>query len=434
MEQQYYQLHRWSTHLELYGSSCEELPEDLFADYIEITHLQLGLPLLKRLPHSINCLQQLKSITISCVVMDWNEKLQLLYQLPKLSEVNFLQVSGIIRPSALLPIVNLTKLYVSLNNIEDIVGMVQALPQLRQLIVKSDLSVFNRIITPALLSEVRQLDRLILAIARHDLDALPKDTLQAMIATGKPVKLIMQQKIFRVSNKEILTKLDKYGVSITTDKNDSGALVVIGANSMLHASAYLEKAIRIISVDQLQATLLDEEDLPLRRNTDPKVNSELLRMLISTDKEDTLQALTRIQKEGANSILQSAVAALWRAHPDKDIRAISNRLYRRFGSDSFRVYAHRINTVFFDTPVYNHEKLRKLSSHPDVDPVIFILTVIHLVRRQFQSGSNTYLENGQRTTSRRKKVYTLPSIKMIEDQWNNMPEEATVFMSEDKGR
>lgn len=402
------------------------LHDDIFKRFPRLSQLDIRSSKLTSLPSSVTSLQRLRYLKIANQEMDLNIELPKLRAIPGLALLVITETSTSLEADSLAALSALQSLQVPLKNIRDVADLERKLPQLQQLTLRGNAYDLATAITPALAKQLSRLERLNLQTDYRCRNVQWPNRLKDAIQAGKPVNLLLEQKYIFGRDKEISQKLSRYNIHITRDENAADVMAVLSPLAMHRSPHYIRKGIPLITVDHLHEVMLEDEQYPLRRNTDAMVNRALLRSLISRNTDDCLNALLRIEQEGANRIILSGLAAVWRSHSDRTIRKIAGELYQRFGSFDFRIWANAHNATFFDTPVYRNKFLDRMSGHPAVDKIIFMLTAVSINGYIFEKGTVLPSRHNEVRRKMPPRIY-VPSLDMYYSDLEDVPEEADIF-------
>jgi Leucine-rich repeat (LRR) protein len=217
-------------------------------------------------------------------------------------------------------------------------------------------------------------------------DLLP-DRLTEVITRNEKATLRLLDKPKGESLASINKKLEKYGITTDTTANETDTIVVIGAATLFEEAAdHIIKGRPVITVDQLQRVLIRAGDHWLLQEANTTVNDQLLRLLASNQEENYQLAFQMIASGGANKVMQSVLAAIMMAHPDKEIYKPAEKLYDKFGSQSFKLHI-KAAKLSLRTGGNIERKLAQIFLHPDIEPLIFRL-MYHCI-----AGSNDRIRN-----------------------------------------
>ncbi|QJB32704.1 leucine-rich repeat domain-containing protein [Chitinophaga oryzae] len=419
------------------------LPNSLYS-LKNLKFLNISSNKIKTLPAEIIQLQQLESIRLNISSMDVNKGLPLLAQLPALRSINLSNWRGKAFPGNLQLLKHLTQLTIAKDKmtglVPEILALLTALPDLQELditVSEDDYYLLLSLQHMPLLDKLRKIDigydglwraaphrtPLCLATTRqvqiHDAfketlpqfrlkvkdknysdlhlqllfgihlkvvpaitELLPNQLANAIAAQQHP-RLYLLARPKGESQKSINEKLEQYGISASNKQPDSNTIVVIGAGTTMEdLMPLLDTGCQVITTDQLKDVLINKDDHWLLQDDNEAANTQLMRLFTSNDPDNYQLAFEIIETGGANKIIQTLLAVVMLAHPDKTIHKKAEKLYDKYGSQAFRqqVKSSRISLRVGGNV---SSKLQRIVSNKDVDEVMFRLMY------QLVAGSNS---------------------------------------------
>ncbi|MBC9931841.1 leucine-rich repeat domain-containing protein [Chitinophaga qingshengii] len=398
----------------------------------------------KAIPAEIVQLQQLESIDLSNGNMDLNKGLPLLAKLPALRKLSLYDWRGYAFPENIYQLKNLTQLVIQNNKmtgkVKEILALQPAIPALRELRVAVNQEDYTQLLALENMPQLDKLDllglwhinywnlhsvnsALSLAVTKHvnmyyDFsDSLPAfrhrmkgktynasqlqllfalhvemiaainqllpNLLAQAIADKKQPSLYLMVKPKGESQKSINEKLEKYGISVNSKQTDANTIVVIGPGTTIEElMPLLDAGCQVITVDQLSEILIGQGDHWLLQDDNEAANTQLMRLFASNDPDNYRLAFEIIETGGANKIIQTLLAVVMLAHPDKTIHKKAEKLYDKYGSQAFRQYI-KSNKISLRVGGNVNSKLQRIVvNKDDVDEVMFRLMY------QLVAGSN----------------------------------------------
>jgi Leucine-rich repeat (LRR) protein len=171
----------------------------------------------------------------------------------------------------------------------------------------------------------------------------------------------------------INNRLAEFGIKADNSADDDNTLFVVGAATAFdQAGDLVSRGRPMITVDQLQRFLISRGEHWLLEEQNAGVQDQLLRLLASNQPDSYRLAFQMIATGGADKTIQSVLAAIMLSHPDKDIHRSAERLYGKFGSQSFTMHL-RPRRINLRTGGDIERKLAQTIDHPDIDPFVFRL-------------------------------------------------------------
>lgn len=405
---------------------------------------------MKALPEELSQLQQLQSIRLSNGNMDVNKGLPLLAQLPALRILDLSNWRGNAFPDNLHQLKQLTQLTLAndkmTGKIPEVIALLTALPDLRELhltVVGDD---YYQLLSPEnmpLLDKLLKIDisynglwraepyKTPLCVATthqvqiHDAfrESLPafrlkvKDKtyndLQLQLLFGIYLKVIpainvllpnqlagaitaqqhpnlhLLAKPKGESQKSINEKLEQYGIAVNNKQADDNTIVVMGTDTTIEdLMPLLDAGCQVITTDQLNEVLINKDDHWLLQDDNEAANTQLLRLFTSNEPDNYQLAFEIIETGGANKIIQTLLAVVMLAHPDKTIHKKAEKLYDKYGSQAFRQQVKN-NKISLRVGGNVSSKLQRVVASKDVDEVMFRLMY------QLVAGSNNNISKVQ---------------------------------------
>lgn len=201
---------------------------------------------------------------------------------------------------------------------------------------------------------------------------LPNKLAEAIAQQQKP-RLRLLDKPKGESIKSINSKLEQYGVSADNNANEENMIVVIGGNTTVEeAEPFIAAGRSLITVDQLNEVLIGGGDHWLLTAENEPVNEQLLQLLCSNQVENYKVAFQIIATGGANKSIQSILAAIMMAHPDKEVHKGAEKLYDKYGSQAFKLYVKE-SKISLRIGGDVERKVNAVVKHGDVDGMLFRL-------------------------------------------------------------
>ncbi|SEW29636.1 Leucine rich repeat-containing protein [Chitinophaga sp. YR573] len=192
-------------------------------------------------------------------------------------------------------------------------------------------------------------------------------------ALHEKITLRLLEKPKGESMQSINKKLGKYGIKTSSTADDENTIVVIGNNSSFEeVIKFVDNNRDIITIDQLNEVLINEGEHWLLQDDNKEINEPLLRLLSSNQPENYKVAFQIIETGGANKTIQSMLAAVMMAHPDKEIYKSAEKLYDKYGSQSFKLHAKGVKASLRKGGNVKH-KIDAIVAHPDIDAMMFRL-------------------------------------------------------------
>lgn len=426
----------------LHVKNMTALPGSLYS-LKQLKTLNISGTKMKSLPEELSQLQQLQSVKLSNGNMDVNKGLPLLAQLPELRILDLGNWRGNAFPANLSQLTQLTQLSLSNDkmkgNIPEVMALVAALPDLRELHITVTGDDYYQLLSPEnmpLLDKLRMLNisytglwrsepyktPLCVATTRqvqihysfreslpafrlkvkdktyNDLqlqllfgihlkvipavNALLPNQLASAIATQQHPNLHLLAKPKGESQKSINEKLEQHGISVNNKQADSNTIVVIGTDTTMEdLMPLLDAGCQVITTDQLNEVLINKDDHWLLQDDNEAANTQLLRLFASNDPDNYQLAFEIIETGGANKIIQTLLAVVMLAHPDKTIHKKAEKLYDKYGSQAFRQQIKN-NKISLRVGGNVNSKLQRVVASQDVDEVMFRLMY------QLVAGSN----------------------------------------------
>lgn len=161
--------------------------------------------------------------------------------------------------------------------------------------------------------------------------------------------------------------------------------MVVGGNTTVEEAApFIVAGRTVITVDQLNQVLIGGGDHWLLTEENEPVNEQLLQLLCSNQVENYRVAFQIIATGGANKSIQSILAAIMMAHPDKEVRKAAEKLYDKYGSQAFKLYIKE-SKISLRTGGDVDRKVNTVVKHVDVDGMLFRL-MFHCI-----AGANDHI-------------------------------------------
>lgn len=215
-------------------------------------------------------------------------------------------------------------------------------------------------------------------------ELLPNKLADAIAQQQKP-RLRLLDKPKGETIKSINSKLEQYGISADNNANDEDTIVVIGGNTTVEEAApFIVAGRSLITVDQLNEVLISGGDHWLLTEENEPVNEQLLQLLCSNQAENYKVAFQIIATGGANKSIQSILAAIMMAHPDKEVHKGAEKLYDKYGSQAFKLYIKE-SKISLRTGGDVDRKVNMIVKHVDVDSMLFRL-MFHCI-----AGANDHI-------------------------------------------
>lgn len=233
------------------------------------------------------------------------------------------------------------------------------------------------------------------------LNAILPNALKASLEEKKPVNLILLDKPKGESAKSIKENLGSHNITIT-GQSENQSIIVIGVKTILdEAEPYVEKGYKLITVDHLKDVLVAVADPWLMQKDNESSNTQLMQLLASNQTENYQIAFQIIEGGGANKTIQSLLAAIMLSHPESSIYKTAEKLYDKYGSQSFKVHAKNTK-ISFRKSGDTEKKVNIVVNHPDIDAFTFRL-MHHCI-----AGSNKNIADVQ------PKIFRLKDVKNVE--------------------
>lgn len=429
-------------HVALHVKNMTTLPGSIYS-LKQLKTLNISGTKIKALPEEFIQLQQLQSVRLSNGNMDLNKGLSLLAQLPDLRILDLDNWRGNAFPDNLFQLKQLTQLTLSNDkmkgNIPEVMALVAALPNLRELHITVTGDDYYQLLSPEnmpLLDKLQKIDisynglwrsepyKTPLCVAtthkvqihyafRESLPAfrlkvkdktynvlqlqllfgiylkvipavnalLPNQLADAIAAQQHP-NLHLLAKPKGESQKSINEKLEQYGIAVNNKQADNNTIVVIGTDTTMEdLMPLLDAGCHVITTDQLNEVLISKDDHWLLQDDNEAANTQLLRLFASNDPDNYQLAFEIIEAGGANKIIQTLLAVVMLAHPDKTIHKKAEKLYDKYGSQAFRQQVKN-NKISLRVGGNVSAKLQRVVASQDVDEVMFRLMY------QLVAGSN----------------------------------------------
>ncbi|AXY76341.1 leucine-rich repeat domain-containing protein [Paraflavitalea soli] len=185
--------------------------------------------------------------------------------------------------------------------------------------------------------------------------------------------------------KSINSKLEQYGISADNNADNEDTIVVVGGNTTVEEAApFIVAGRSLITVDHLNEVLIGGGDHWLLTEDNEPVNEQLLQLLCSNQVENYKVAFQIIATGGANKSIQSILAAIMMAHPDKEVHKAAEKLYDKYGSQAFKLYVKE-SKISLRTGGDVERKVNSIVKHVDVDSMLFRL-MFHCI-----AGANDHI-------------------------------------------
>lgn len=214
---------------------------------------------------------------------------------------------------------------------------------------------------------------------------VPNVLAEAVARQEKPVLRLLDRPK-GATLKSINASLEKYGIRADNSAEGEGTIVVVGANTtMEEAEPFIAAGRPLITVDQLNEVLISGGDHWLLEEDNQPVNEQLLQLLCSNQVENYKVAFQIITTGGANRAIQSLLAAIMMAHPDKEVYKAAEKLYDKYGSQAFKQHIKEAR-ISLRTSGDVDRKVNAAVKHPDIDGMLFRL-MYHTI-----AGANDHIK------------------------------------------
>lgn len=134
----------------------------------------------------------------------------------------------------------------------------------------------------------------------------------------------------------------------------------------------VSEKIPFVLEDDLMNLLKEKQEHYLLEEDNTELNVELIRLLVSNQNENLLIAFSIIESGGADKTVQSLLAAIYLAHPDKAIQKAVTKLYEKYCSAVYRTYAKQ-GKASLRISNNAHSGTHFYSVHDDINRFDFIL-------------------------------------------------------------
>ncbi|SJZ71980.1 Leucine rich repeat-containing protein [Chitinophaga eiseniae] len=420
-------------HATLHVKNMTELPGSIYS-LKQLKSINISWSKIKTLPAEIVQFQQLESIRLNNGNMDVNKGLLLLAQLPALRSIDLSNWRGNAFPDNLKLLKQLTHLTIHNDKmtgaIPQIIPLLAALPDLQELDITVTGDDYYQLLslqhmplldklrkieirynglwraephrTPLCVATTRRVQihyafretlpefrlkvkdknyndqQLQLLFGIHlkaipAINALLPNALTSAIAAQQRPGLYLLARPKGESQKSISEKLEQYGIAVNNKQTGGNTIVVIGTNTTMEdLMPLLDTGCQVITTDQLNEVLINKDDHWLLQDDNEAANTQLLRLFTSNDPDNYQLAFEIIETGGANKIIQTLLAVVMLAHPDKTIHKKAEKLYDKYGSQAFRQHIKN-NKMSLRVGGNVSSKLQRVVSNKDVDEVMFRL-------------------------------------------------------------
>ncbi|WP_212005791.1 leucine-rich repeat domain-containing protein [Chitinophaga sp. HK235] len=390
---------------------------------------------IKTLPENIGLLKNLESVTLGIGNMDINKEALKLATLPQLSSLQLSNWRGNDFPENLRLLTHLTNLDLSNDKKNEgkapaIMALTGALPQLARLTLTLREKDILELLTPEHMPVLDKLE--VLNLGYFGIYRSQELKLPICVAVTRNVKIVsayektlpefrqltagknytaeqlqllfglhlqnipainrlldnqlanaitqQQRPVLRLldkpkgeSQKSIQEKLSKYGITVNNKSADTNTIVVVGTKTVMEeVLPLLDAGCQVITVDQLNEILIQQDDHWLLQDDNEEANTQLLRLFTSNDADNYHLAFQIIETGGANKTVQTLLAVVMLAHPDKAVAKKAEKLYDKFGSQGFRQHIKNLRPSL-RVGGNTEWKLRNTLTNKDVDEVMFRL-------------------------------------------------------------
>nr|WP_295876632.1 leucine-rich repeat protein [uncultured Chitinophaga sp.] len=420
-------------HATLHVKNMTELPGSIYS-LKQLKSINISWSKIKTLPAEIVQFQQLESIRLNNGNMDVNKALLLLAQLPMLRSIDLSNWRGNAFPDNLKLLKHLTHLTIHNDKmtgaIPQIMALLATLPDLQELEITVTGDDYYQLLslqhmplldklrkieirynglwrsephrTPLCVATTRRVQihyafretlpefrlkvkgknyndqQLQLLFGIHlkaipAINALLPNALTNAIAAQQHPGLYLLARPKGESQKAINEKLERHGITANNKQTGSNTIVVIGTNTTMEdLMPLLDAGCQVITTDQLNEVLINKDDHWLLQDDNEAANTQLLRLFTSNDPDNYQLAFEIIETGGANKIIQTLLAVVMLAHPDKTIHKKAEKLYDKYGSQAFRQHIKN-NKMSLRVGGNVSSKLQRVVSNKDVDEVMFRL-------------------------------------------------------------
>ncbi len=175
--------------------------------------------------------------------------------------------------------------------------------------------------------------------------------------------------------KELAQLLSTTNISLAKNNAaDADLLVILSTAGFEEVKEILNTGKPFIVEDQLNEYISGLGQHYLLDTENETLNEELIRLLASNQPENYLLAFQIIESGGANKTIQSLLAAIYLAHPDKKIQKEVTRLYKKYCTVAYQEFADK-NLVGMSLRKSGNSKaaFKIFSNHADINRMEFIL-------------------------------------------------------------
>lgn len=404
-----------------------------FALLTQLERLHLGKTKLKALPDSIAALKELQSLNLETNLIDLNKEIPKLVTLPKLETLYLNGYRGSVFPSGISQLKGLKKISIAEDlkkkyQFHELIATLAPLPVLEEVEIgapvqsnsfNEDFLQLDKPMTihsrggwtafylgkpeewPLFLGLTQQVlltkqyDEVLLPFRQRfygkdvprtqrellfgiyvrnytALNTVLKNALSAAIKENKAANLILLDKLKGESGKSIREKLQGHSITLGEQTPENNIVVIGPGTTLEEAEPYVLNGYTFITVDHLKEALINLADPWLMQEDNSSSNDNLVQLLVSNQIENFQIAFQIVEQGGANKTVQSLLAAIMLAHPEASIYKAAEKLYNKYGSESFKQHIKKLG-LSLRMSGNSDSKVASIARHVDIDKVVFLL-------------------------------------------------------------